>query len=89
MKLAEALLLRADMQKKLYSLGSRIEDNAMVQEGESTHEDAEELIKEAFQVIAKAEALIARVYQANLTNRLPNGVTLTEALAQRDTLAGC
>ena len=39
MKLAEALLLRGDMQKKLASLRERIGQNAVVQEGEQPHED--------------------------------------------------
>ena len=86
MKLAEALLLRSDMQNKQYSLRKRIERNAVVQEGETTHEDASELIKEAFRVITETENLIAKINQANLTNRLSTGVTLTEALTQRDTL---
>ena len=35
MKLAEALLLRADLNKKLASLRERINRNAIVQEGET------------------------------------------------------
>ncbi len=38
MKLAEALLLRSDLQKKLASLRERIVANAVVQEGDKPHE---------------------------------------------------
>jgi hypothetical protein len=86
MKLAEALLLRADMQSKLDSLRGRIARNAVVQEGESTHEDAEELIKDAFRVIGEKEALVVKINQTNLSSSLPNGLSLTEALALRESL---
>ncbi len=43
MKLAEALQLRADIQKKLASLRERIKQNTVVQEGENPSEDPNEL----------------------------------------------
>ena len=39
MKLAEALIIRADLQKKSASLRDRIGTNCKVQEGESPSED--------------------------------------------------
>jgi cell fate (sporulation/competence/biofilm development) regulator YmcA (YheA/YmcA/DUF963 family) len=45
MKLAEALLLRADVQKKLESLRERISKNTVVQEGEKPSEDPNELLE--------------------------------------------
>lgn len=45
MKLAEALLLRGEMQTKIASLHQRVTNNAVVQEGEQPHEDPRELIK--------------------------------------------
>ena len=44
MKIAEALLLRADMQKKLASLRERVGNNAVVQEGVAPHEDPAKLL---------------------------------------------
>jgi len=87
MKIAEALLLRADMQKKLASLRERIGQNAVVQEGDKPHEDPAKLLKEAFAVLQELESLIFRINQANLQNQLPDGRSLTEAIARRDTLA--
>jgi len=86
MKLAEALLLRADMQKKLASLRERIGQNAVVQEGEQPHEDPQKLLQQAFGVLSDLQDLVAKVSVANLTNKLPDGRTLAVAIGQRDTL---
>ena len=88
MKLTEALMLRADLKKKLASLRERIGKNALVQERDQPHEDPSKLIEEAFSVLKELESLVFRVNQANLKNTLPDGRTLTEAIARRDTLVG-
>ena len=87
MKIAEALLLRADMQKKLASLRERIGQNAVVQQGDAPHEDPSKLIEEAFSVLKELEALVFGINRANLKNTLPDGRSLTQAIAHRDTLA--
>lgn len=86
MKLAEALLLRADLQKKLASLRERIVANAVVQEGDAPHEDPNALMREAFGVHDELEALVTKINATNLKAKLPDGRTLTAALARRDTL---
>lgn len=86
MKLAEALLLRADLQKKLASLRERIAANAVVQENDEPHEDPNDLLKEAVGVLDELESLVARINASNLATKLPDGRTLTAALARRDTL---
>ncbi|MHC4994806.1 MAG: DIP1984 family protein [Planctomycetota bacterium] len=86
MKVAEALLLRADMQKKLASLRERIGKNAVTQEGDTPHESPTDLLKEAFSVCQELESLVFRINRANLQNTLPDGRSLTEAIARRDTL---
>ncbi len=50
MKLAEALLLRSDLQTKLASLQQRINNNVLIQEGDELSEDPNTLIGEAFSV---------------------------------------
>jgi len=87
MKLAEALLLRADTQKKIASLRERIVANAVVQKGDKPHEDPEKLMKEAFGAISDLESLIAKINETNLRSKLPDGRSLTRAIANRDTLA--
>ncbi len=86
MKLAEALLLRGDVQKKLASLRERISRNVLLQEGNAPHEDPNALLQEAMTVIAELEALVVKINVANLGNRLPDGRSLTAAIAFRDSL---
>ena len=45
LKLAEALLLRADLQKRIEQIKSRLKNNIMVQEGEAPSEEPEDLLK--------------------------------------------
>jgi hypothetical protein len=87
MKLAEALLLRADIQKKIASLRDRVVANAVVQEGDKPHEDPNDLLKAAFGAVSALETLITRINTVNLQAKLADGRTLTEAIARRDTLA--
>ncbi|APV50035.1 septicolysin [Betaproteobacteria bacterium GR16-43] len=86
MKLAEALLLRGDVQKKLASLRDRVGRNALMQEGNSPNEDPNALMNEAVGVIGELEALVVRINAANLVNKIPDGRTLTAAIARRDAL---
>ncbi|MCE9556860.1 MAG: DIP1984 family protein [Planctomycetes bacterium] len=86
MKLAEALLLRADMQKKLASLRERIGQNAVVQEGEAPHEDPDKLLHQAFGVLSDLQQLVAKVNAANMASKLPDGRALAVAIGERDTL---
>ncbi|MEO7094527.1 MAG: DIP1984 family protein [Polyangiales bacterium] len=86
MKLAEALLLRADLQKKIASLRERIVANAVVQEKDKPSEDPAVLMKEAFGAIDELEALVVKINETNLTAKLADGRTLTQAIAVRDTL---
>lgn len=86
MKLAEALLLRADLQKKIASLQSRISQYASVQQGDKPHEDPAKLMKEATGVIEEFEKLVILINTANLEHKLKDGRSLTFALARRDTL---
>jgi hypothetical protein len=53
MKLAEALLLRADMQKKLASLRERIAANGLTQEGSLPSQDPKAMLLESAGTIAE------------------------------------
>jgi len=46
MKLAEALILRSDLQKRIEQLRHRLTNNAKVQEGDAPAEKPEALLKE-------------------------------------------
>jgi DNA-binding FrmR family transcriptional regulator len=87
MKLAEALLLRADIQKKLASLQARAQKYAVVQEGERPAEDPKEILRQIDTVSAELQRLVFTINRANLTHQIRTGESLTEALAKRDGLA--
>lgn len=86
MKLAEALSQRADLQKRMEQLRSRLLLNSKVQEGVKPAEDPNALLKELDGCVSQLEELVSRI---NLTNsREGDGeCTLTELLAKRDCLA--
>lgn len=86
MKLAEALQERADLNKKIEQLKSRLEANATVQEGEKPAEDPNELLTELNSSIARLEFLIAKINMVNC-HTSTNGKTLTELLAEKDCLS--
>jgi hypothetical protein len=86
MKLAQALLLKSDMQKKFASLRERIARNAVVQMGDEPHEDPHKLIEEAFGVLKEIGLLAVRINKTNLRTALPDGRSLSEAIAHRDTM---
>ena len=83
MKLAEALLERADLQKRIAQMQGRLTKNAQVQEGETTAEDPRALLKEQEALVSRLEDLMTRI---NLTNAtvLVGGERLTALLARRD-----
>ena len=85
MKLATVLSERADLQRRIAQLGSRLNNNAKMQEGEPPAEDPKALLAELDADLVRLEELIARI---NLTNSRTeaDGVTMTELLAKRDCL---
>jgi len=87
MKLAEALLLRADIQKKLASLQSRAQKYAFVQEGERPAEDPQKILLEIEAATGELQRLVYAINRANLHHTIKTGETLTAALAMRDALA--
>lgn len=86
MKLAEALILRGDIQKRLAELQDRLRRSAWVQEGEKPHEDPAKLKREVEALVDQLQGLVFRINRANITTRLESGITLTEALAHRDAI---
>src|SRR5215467_609058 len=87
MKLAEALALRADVQKRLEQMRERLRMSALVQEGDQPPEDPQALLAELERMLADLTRLVAHINRTNLATQLPDGTSLTDALARRDTLA--
>lgn len=86
MKLAEALINRADAQKRIQQLQARLARNAIVQEGEQPAEDPLELFAELDRVIAQLTQLVKQINRTNSAIRFDEARTLTDALADRDAL---
>jgi hypothetical protein len=87
MKLAEALILRADYKKRTAQLRQRINNNAKVQEGEEPAENPQALLNEFEQVVEGTFDLLKRINKTNSITEFEAGKTLTDALAERDILA--
>ena len=86
MKLAEALVLRADTQKRLEQLKVRLVRSAKVQEGDEPAENPARLLVELEEVAKQLVELIRGINRTNSNAKLPDGVTLSDALATRDVL---
>ncbi len=86
MKLAEALVLRADVQKRIEQLRNRLRQSALVQEGEQPPENPLALLDEMAELLTQLEQLIVRINRTNMQAALADGLNLTAALAQRDVL---
>ena len=86
MKLAEALLFRADRNRAFEQLRARIAASARYQEGETPSEDAGELVNACSGVLDELERLICQVNRTNAATVMPDGRTVTDALAERDVL---
>ena len=88
MKLANALAQRSELQTRIHQLRIRLNNNALVQEGETPAEDPKELLKELDRDHETLEKLISRINRTNNETKLESGETLTELLARRDCLTG-
>src|ERR1044072_9478484 len=87
MKLAEALILRADCKKRLEQLKARAVRNAKVQEGDRPAEEPEALVAEVERVARELADLVKRVNRTNSATAFDVGQSLSDALAERDVVA--
>ena len=86
MKLAEALSIRKDLQKRIQQIGVRLKDNVKVQEGDEPSEDPKELMKELDGCLSQLEDLIMRINLTNVQTTNEAGKTLTQMMAEKDVL---
>ena len=86
MKLAEALILRADYQKRVEQLKQRMMRSAKVQEGDKPAEDPAALLAEVERLSGDLTGLIQRINKTNIATELAAGQTIADALAVRDIL---
>lgn len=85
MKLATALSERADLQRRIAELSTRLNNNAKVQEGEKPAEEPKLLLEELNRNFVRLEELIARINHTNNATEF-EGKTLTDYIAKRDCL---
>ncbi len=86
MKLAEALILRADLKTRAAQLRERLKSNAKVQEGETPSLDPNELLGEFEEVAAQTLVLIQQINRTNSQTPFAEAESLADALARRDVL---
>jgi hypothetical protein len=86
MKLAEALSIRKDLQKRIQQLGQRIQNNVKVQEGDEPKEQPKELMTELDGCLTKLQDIIWHINATNMQTKNSEGRTLTELMAQKDVL---
>ena len=86
MKLAELLMERAECQRRIAQLSSRLRDCAKVQEGDYPPVKPEVMLKEVVELHSQLEELIKRINHVNVTNELEPGLTLADAVTRRDML---
>ena len=86
MKIAEALILRADIQKRIAQLRTRLNNNAKVQENEEPAENPELLLTELENLILQLNDLIVKINRTNTLSKV-DGISLVELIAKKDTLS--
>lgn len=86
MKLAEALVLRADCQRRIAQLKQRLERVVKVQEGEQPAEDPAELLVELERTMEEFTSLIQKINKTNSHTLYSDGKSLADVLAERDNM---
>ncbi|MET3697047.1 hypothetical protein SAMN05877753_101375 [Bacillus oleivorans] len=84
MKLAEALILRSDYQKRVEQLKLRLFNNVRVQEGDNPNEDPQVMMEELTDLLGKLKHLIQNINRTNLHTSFDKEQSLADALTNRD-----
>lgn len=87
MKLAEALLKRADVQRDISNLVSRIVNNVLVQEGDEPAADPETLLGTYAEKTEELEGLVQAINATNAATSFSDTETIADAIARRDMLS--
>lgn len=86
MKLAEALQERADLNKRIEQLHSRLNANAIVQEDVPAAEDPTSLMEELERCLMRLQSLQVSINRTNVATQTAQG-NLMALLCQRDRMA--
>lgn len=86
MKLAEALIARANCQERISQLKERLISSAKVQDGDTPPESPAALLSEVDRLTAEMESLIQRINRTNSETIFDGTATISDVLATRDML---
>jgi len=86
MRLAEALIERADAQKKFNELKSRMSSCVVVQEGEEPSEKPLEILTDIRSVLSRMEYLVRCINKINSQTAFDDAMSISDAIAHRDRL---
>ncbi|MDQ0194763.1 DIP1984 family protein [Paenibacillus wynnii] len=84
MRLAEALVMRADCQRKVAQIKQRLGRVIKVQEGEKPSESPTELLDELRWTLDDLAVWVKKINKTNSLSEFDTGISLAEALAERD-----
>lgn len=87
MKLAEALLERANIQRDISRIKDRITNNALVQDGDEPAEDPKKLLPVYEQKLQDLQVLMQRINHTNAVTAFAGSEMIADAIAKRDVLA--
>ncbi len=86
MKLAEALILRADLQKRMEQIRNRLYNNVLTQEGELPSENPDTLLKEFMSLQEELTYIIKAINRTNNNTSFNDDMMLSDALVERDSI---
>ena len=86
MKLAEALLLRVDLQKRLRQIEGRLVKNAKMQGDDPPSEQPNDLLIEFDECNRQWEELIQRINKTNSFTKIDSEISIADLITKRDAL---
>lgn len=86
MKISEALLNKADLEKKNLQILSRIKANATIQEGEESAENVESLLKIYSSNQFELEKISISIATTNAITKTSNGISIATAIVKKELL---
>lgn len=84
MRLAEALVTRADCQRKVAQIKQRLGRVIKVQEGDKPSESPTELLEELRRSLDELAVWVKKINKTNALSAFDTSISLAEALAERD-----
>lgn len=86
MKLAELLIERSEITRRIMQLSSRINHFAILQEGDVPPVHPESMLETVEELHTQLEQIIININHTNNNSEFEAGTTMSEAIVQRDTL---